>query len=83
MILSLDNNSKVCYKLKYNNKGVEKMFKKKEYTVYAVVHIVNGRCVGFIGLFKDIERAENCCDFWNIAAATDDKYEIHYILTDF
>lgn len=28
MILSLDNNNKVCYKLKHNNKGVEKMTQK-------------------------------------------------------
>lgn len=59
------------------------MFNKKESTLYAVVHIVNGQCVGFIGLFKDIERAENCCEFWNSTTATGDKYEIHFILTDF
>ena len=59
------------------------MFKKKESTLYAVVHIVNGQQVGFIGLFRDIERAENCCEFWNTVTATGDKYEIHYILTDF
>ena len=29
MILLLDNNNKVCYKLKYNNKGVEKCLRKK------------------------------------------------------
>ena len=83
MILSLDNYNKVCYKLKHNNKGVEKMFKKKEYTAYIIECIVNNEFCGIVGLFKNEQQAKDCCEFWNDNGMPNARYEIHYILTDF
>lgn len=59
------------------------MFKKKEYTAYTIVRVVNGEFDGIVGLFRNKTQAEDCCKFWNEHATSDAKYEIHIILTDF
>lgn len=59
------------------------MFKKKEYTAYTIVCVVNGEFGGLVGLFRNKAQAEDCCKFWNEHATPDAEYKICYILTDF
>ena len=64
------------------------MFKKNNRTLYSVVCVLSGKTGTLktvqypVALFKNEQKAIECCDFLNGSALPGYYYEIHNLITD-